>query len=210
MRARTAASTGSSSPRLSSGSSGAISSKALAPNQLNTAYEVDELRTRGLDGSGIRVNTLSSAVVSMSDFRTWAACFNQPVPKVTQFAMPGGVVDTQDDPDETVLDVEALATIAPRLERITPVFVPLNRNFGNSFILFMRGSLDPSGQGGELPDVLSISDGVCDYRFRNAEKHLGKRLLAEAAQTGYDLATSLGSLRAAAFADAVAATPPSP
>jgi kumamolisin len=176
------------------GCSGAINSKALTPNQLNTAYEVDELHTRGLDGSGVRVNTLSSAVVGMKDFRTWASCFSQPAPKVTQFAMPGGVVETQDDPDETVLDVEALSAIAPRLERITPVFVPLDQNFSNSFILFMLGSLDPSRQGGKLPDVLSISDGVCEYRFRNAEKYLGNRLLAEAAALGITSLSASGDL----------------
>ena len=176
------------------GCSGAIASKALTPNQLNTAYEVDELRDRGLDGTGVRVNTLSSAFVGMSDFSTWASCFNQPVPKVTQFAMPGGVVDTQDDPDETVLDVEALSAVAPRLERITPVFVPLDQNFSNSFILFMLGSLDPSRQGGTLPDVLSISDGVCEYRFRKAEKHLGNRLLAEAAALGITSLSASGDL----------------
>lgn|GEM_PF-3030237 len=174
------------------GCSGAIKSKALTPNQLNTAYEVDELHNRGLDGSGIAVNTMSSAVVGTSDFRTWAACFNQPAPKVTQFAMPGGVVDTQDDPDETVLDVEALATIAPNLKRITPIFVPMDQGFSNSFILFMLGSLDPSRQGGSLPDILSISDGLCEYRFTKAEKYLSNRLLAEAAAVGITALSASG------------------
>ncbi len=176
------------------GCGGALKSKALTPNQLNTAYEVDELHSRGLDGSGVRINTLSSAVVGTSDFKTWAACFNRPVPKVTQFAMPGGVNATQDDPDETVLDVEALATIAPRLEQITPIFVPLDQNFSNSFILFMLGSLDPSRQGGELPDILSISDGVCEYRFTKAEKYLSNRLLAEAATLGITSLAASGDL----------------
>jgi kumamolisin len=176
------------------GCSGAIASKALTPNQLNTAYEVDGLRSRGLDGSGVAVNTLSSAVVGLGDFRTWAACFDQPAPQVTQFAMPGGVVETQDDPDETVLDVEALSAIAPRLERITPVFVPLDQNFSNSFLLFMLGSLDPSRQGGGLPDVLSISDGVCEYRFRRAEKFLANRLLAEASALGITALSASGDL----------------
>lgn len=176
------------------GCEGAITSKALTPNQLNTAYETGELHQRGLDGSGVRVNTLSSAVVGTSDFQTWARCFGQPAPRVTQFAMPGGVVETQDDPDETVLDVEALSMIAPRLEMITPIFVPLDQNFSNSFILFMLGSLDPSRQDGKLPDILSISDGVCEYRFTRAEKYLGNRLLAEAAALGITALSAAGDL----------------
>ena len=174
------------------GCAGAIKSKALTPNQLRTAYEVDDLYSRGLDGSGVRINTLSSMIVGTGDFRTWARCFGQPAPKVTQFSMPGGVVDTQDDPDETVLDVEALATIAPRLERITPVFVPLDQGFSNSFILFMLGSLDPSRQGGKLPHILSVSDGLCEYRFTKSEKYLSNRLLAEAAALGITALSASG------------------
>lgn len=176
------------------GCSGAIKSKALTPNQLATAYEVDGLHARGLDGSGIRVDTLSSNVVGTRDFRTWAKCFGLPVPKVTQFAMPGGVVTTQDDPDETILDVEALATLAPGLDRITPVFVPLDQNFSNSFLLFMLGSLDATRQGGRLPDLLSISDGVCEYRFTKDEKYLANRLLAEAAAVGVTALSASGDL----------------
>lgn len=115
-------------PKASSSASGtpkgcaaAIKSKALTPNQISTAYRVDELRDRGLDGSGIRVATLSGQVVGLSDFRTWAKCFNQPAPKVSQPGMPSGVYDTQSGPDETVLDVEALSFLAPKLERILPI-----------------------------------------------------------------------------------------
>ncbi len=169
-----------------------LKTNVLTPNQTRTAYEVDELYSRGLDGSGIRINTLSSMVVGTRDFSTWAKCFNQPAPRVTQFSMPGGVVDTQNDPDETVLDVEALATIAPKLDRITPIFVPLDQGFSNSFILFMLGSLDPARQDGRLPDILSVSDGLCEYRFTKAEKYLSNRLLAEAAALGITALSASG------------------
>ncbi|MCB0859684.1 MAG: hypothetical protein KDB54_03440 [Solirubrobacterales bacterium] len=176
------------------GCGGAIKSGALTPNQLSTAYDVDELHSRGLDGSGVRVNTLSSFVVGTSDFKTWANCFNLPAPRVNQFAMPGGVADTQDDPDETVLDVEALAALAPGLKQITPIFVPLDQGFSNSFILFMLGALDPGRQDGTLPDVLSISDGVCEYRFNKSEIYLSNRLLAEAAVLGVTALSASGDL----------------
>lgn len=176
------------------GCGGAVKSGALTPNQLASAYSVDQLHDRGFKGSGIRINTLSSAVVGSSDFRTWSRCFGFPTPRVSQFAMPGGVVETQDDPDETVLDIEALSALAPELDRITPIFVPLDQNFSNSFILFMLGSLDAARQGGRLPDVLSISDGVCEYRFTKAEKYLGNRLLAEAAALGITSLAASGDL----------------
>lgn len=123
----------------------------LHPTQLSTASGVDELHSRGLEGSGVRVATLSSQEVDTAGFRTWAQCFGLRTPVVGQFAMPGASPDTATAPEETVLDVEALASLAPGLQRITPIFVPLDQSFPNSFLLFMFGALDPSRQGGKLP-----------------------------------------------------------
>ena len=163
---------------------GATATGAFTPQQLSTAYGVDELHSRGLDGSGVRVATLSSQEVGLAEFETWAQCFGLATPVVRQFAMPGATRDTGTAPDETVLDVEALASLAPRLERITPIFVPLDQGFGNSFVLFMFGALDPSRQGGKLPDILSISDGVCESRFTRGQLRLGERMLTVAAALG--------------------------
>jgi kumamolisin len=176
------------------GCSDATSGGAFAPNQLSTAYGVDALHARGLDGAGVRVATLSSQEVDASGFRVWAQCFGLPAPRVDQIAMPGGVQTTGSAPEETVLDVEALASLAPGLDRITPIFVPLDQGFSNSFVLFMLGALDPSRQGGELPQVLSISDGVCEARFSHAELRLGRRLLAQAAALGISTLAASGDL----------------
>ena len=108
--------------------------------------------------------------------------------------MPGAVRDTGTAPEETVLDVEALAALAPGLQRITPIFVPLDQAFSNSFVLFMFGALDPSRQGGRLPDVLSISDGVCESRFTRDQLRLGERLLVQAAALGITTLSSSGDL----------------
>ncbi len=173
---------------------GATKTGAFTPQQLSTAYEVDELHSRGLSGSGIRVATLSSQEVDVAGFATWARCFGLPTPVVRQFAMPGATRDTATDPGETVLDVEALSSLAPGLERITPIFVPLDVGFGNSFVLFMFGALDPSRQGGRLPDVLSISDGVCEDRFSADQLRLAERLLIEAAALGITTLAASGDL----------------
>lgn len=172
----------------------AVKTGAFTPNQLSTAYEVEGLHNRGLDGSGIRVTTLSSQMVETSGFKTWAGCFGMPAPKVSQVAMPGGVKDTGTAPDETVLDIEALASLAPGLERITPIFVPLDQGFSNSLLLFLFGALDPARQGGELPDILSISDGVCEIRFTDPELQLGQRLLAELSAQGVTSLAASGDL----------------
>ncbi|MGK2932730.1 MAG: S53 family peptidase [Solirubrobacterales bacterium] len=174
------------------GCSGALAKGTFTPNQMSTAYGVDAFKDRGLDGSGIRVVTLSSQMVDPAAFKAWAGCFDQPAPKVKQFAMPGPNAGTA--PEETYLDVEALATLAPNLERITPIYVPLDQGFSNSFLLFMFGALDPSKQDGKLPDVLSISDGVCEDRYTKPELQLGQRLLAEAAALGISTISAVGDL----------------
>jgi kumamolisin len=167
---------------------------AFTPAQLSTAYGVDPLHTRGLTGSGVRVDTLSSQEVDASGFKTWAQCFGFRTPNVRQFAMPGAGPDTGTAPEETVLDVEALASLAPGLQQITPIYVPLDQAFPNSFLLFMFGALDPSRQGGKLPNLLSISDGVCESRFTRDQLQLGERMLAETAALGITAMAASGDL----------------
>ncbi len=173
---------------------GARKLRAFKPVQLSSAYGVDALRARHLSGAGVRVDTLSSQEVATSGFRTWARCFGLRTPVVRQFAMPGATRDTGTAPEETVLDIEALASLAPGLARITPIYVPLDQSFSNSFVLFMFGALDPSRQGGKLPDVLSISDGVCESRFTRDQLRLGERLLVQAAALGITTLSASGDL----------------
>ena len=171
--------------------SGAAKTGAFTPAQLSTAYGVDPLHSRGLEGSGVRVDTLSGEEVDTGSFTTWARCFGLPTPVVRQFGMPGAIPT---GPDETVLDVEALASLAPRLQRITPIFVSLDQGFANSFLLFMFGALDPSRQGGRLPNMLSISDGDCEYTFTRDQLMLGQRMLTEAAALGITTLAASGDL----------------
>jgi subtilase family serine protease len=173
---------------------GASKVGGFTPQQLSTAYGVDALHARRLDGSGIRVATLSSQEVDTAGFKTWARCFGLATPVVRQFAMPGASRDTASAPEETVLDIEALASLAPGLQRITPIFVPLDQSFSNSFLLFMFGALDPSRQGGRLPDILSVSDGVCESRFTRDQLRLGQRLLTQAAAMGITTLAASGDL----------------
>ena len=156
----------------------------FTPQQLSTAYGVDPLRARRLSGAGVRVATLSSQEVDTSGFQTWGRCFHLRAPVVRQFAMPGASRDTASAPEETVLDIEALASLAPGLQRITPIFVPLDQSFTNSFLLFMFGALDPSRQGGRLPDILSISDGVCESRFTRDQLALGRATAGRSGRVG--------------------------
>jgi len=61
---------------------GAAKTRAFTPAQLSTAYGADQLHARGLEGSGVRVDTLSGEEVDTGSFRTWANCFGLPTPVV--------------------------------------------------------------------------------------------------------------------------------
>lgn len=176
------------------GCKAALESGALTPNQISTAYEVDPLHGRGLEGRGIRVATLSSALVESGELKTWAGCFGLPTPNFHQAAMPGASQETSSAPEETYLDAEALAALAPRLQRITAITVPLLESFQGAFSLFMFGALDPARQGGRLPDLLSISDGVCETRVTAAARAIGEHMLRDAAALGITVVSASGDL----------------
>jgi kumamolisin len=176
------------------GCKAALDTGTFTPNQLATAFEVDPLRAVGLDGRGVRVDTLSSALVAPSAMITWAKCFGLPAPGFRQFAMPSASRDTGTAPEETYLDAQALAALAPRLDRITAVNVPLDSSFQSALPLFMLGALDPRRQGGRLPDLLSISDGVCESQVSAADRRLGQHLLRDAAALGITALAASGDL----------------
>jgi subtilase family serine protease len=177
-----------------SGCGAALESGAFTPNQVASAYDAAPLAAAGLDGDRVRVATMSPAQVAPGPIRAWARCFGLPAPRFHQSAMPGGGPDTSTAPEETYLDAEALAAIAPGLERITAITVPQDLSFQASFALFMLGALDPARQGGHLPDILSISDGVCESEASRGERSIGQHLLRAAAALGITTLASSGDL----------------
>ena len=165
---------------------------AYLPNQLAAAYGTDRLRDRGLSGRGVRVAILSGQPYRDPGLETWSRCFDLPEPRVESFSMPSANGTTATVSNEQALDIQGLASLAPGLERIMPIFVPLDQNFSHSFPLFMFGVLDRSRQFGRLPDVLSISDGVCEKFFSPDQLRLGERLLREAAAFGITALAAAG------------------
>jgi kumamolisin len=177
-----------------SGCEAALKAQNFTPNQIASAYESDQLAGRGLRGEGIRVATLSSALVETGELNQWARCFGVPKPNFQQSLMPSASLETSDAAEETYLDAEALLAVAPRIQRITAITVPLVESFRSAFPLFMLGALDPSRQGGKLPDLLSVSDGVCESQIPKAERGVDQRLLRDAAALGITVLAAAGDL----------------
>ena len=102
-----------------------------------------------------------------------------------------------------MLDVEALSFLAPKLDRVLPIFVPQDNKFNNPLLLFPFGALDPARLGGK-PGHPRSATGSAEYQFRKAEKWLAQRLLAEAAAIGI---TTLAASGDAGFLAATCRSP---
>ncbi len=139
----------------------------FTPNQLNTAYGVDPLHAAGIDGSGVRVAVAGDDTVAPSDLTVFAECFGLRVPPFfvanpANLPLPPGTV-------EFTGDVQAITAMAPGLERLDHVVAPIIAPEGfdlTFFIWLVAGPLDVANTGGEIPDVISISMGLCEQAWQ--------------------------------------------
>ena len=168
---------------------------AFTPNQLSTAYGVDALHSRGLDGSGVRVATLSSQEVDAAGFRTWAQCFGLADSSGAPVRDAGGEYRHCDGPGgdgarrrgarlagaRAGADHADLRASRPELQQLLrPVHV--------------RRARPGRARAGGCRTILSISDGVCESRFTSDQLQLGRRLLAQAAALGITTLAASGDL----------------
>jgi hypothetical protein len=126
--------------------------RVYTPQQVQTAYGVDTLRTRASGTPVVTVVDLGGGWLPQ-DLTLAGQCFGYSPPQVTQ-TQGDGVVTAIDNADgETSLDLQTVAAVAPgaqvRLVQSTPG--------GGILDAFSRAVGDPSG----LPDVISLSYGGC-------------------------------------------------
>jgi kumamolisin len=132
----------------------------FAPNQIHTAYGIDQLHRRGLRGEGGHIALIEVDGVKLSDIRTYADCFGAGMPRITRTTV--GTRTNSDDGEETPLDLEVIVTAAPRLSRIdlfTATQTGQVVNFSNSLVQATSLAL---GSRAARPDAISLSLGVCE------------------------------------------------
>ena len=142
----------------------------LAPNQLRTAYGADPLTAQGFGGAGARAAIVLDGPALASDLLAANACFAAPASPFFQHNPAG--VGGADQNDEGALDVQMIAAMAPDLDRLDLVVPPTTidpRDDLSFYAWIFAGPLDPAATGGQLPDVISSSMGVCEQAWQQPE-----------------------------------------
>jgi len=132
--------------------------RVYTPQQVQTAYGVDTLRTRASGTPVITVVDLGGGWLP-NDLTLAGQCFGYSPPQVTQ-TQGDGVVTAIDNADgETSLDLQTAAAVAPGAQLRL-----VQSTLGGILDGFSRAVGDPGG----LPDVISLSYGGCAFAENRA------------------------------------------
>jgi len=163
-----------------------LAGPAFTPNQIQTAYGAAALHAQGIDGAGVRAAILGAGGFGRAELQRFGACFDIDPPPTRLVEV--GTDDAGSTTFETALDLQMLALMAPGLERldvyaVASGFLPVD----------FAAMLDPrNAPGGELPHLISVSQGECESDLGRAHVALTERVLAAAAASGITIATGAG------------------
>jgi len=172
----------------------------LQPNQLKTAYQIDQLHARGLQGQGMRVAIIDDGLYDASWLSTYRSCFGlEDATPVTDHI----VGDTPTgQADETILDLSIMSFAAPKVDRFDVFIADTTINDAVDDIIpgllrMFSSPLDASQTGGVAPDVISASFGACEisplnWHGRTAVVSIMEQVLATAAAAGISYIASTG------------------
>ena len=196
--------------------SGLSGPAGLMPNQLNTAYQLDQLHARGLQGQGMRVAIIDDGLYDPTWLSTYRSCFGlDDATPVTDHIVGD---DPTGEPTETILDLSVMSFAAPYVDRFD-VFIAdttINDEVDDiipGLVRMFASPLDASRTGGEAPDVISASFGACEisplnWHGRSAAVSIMEQILATAAAAGITYVNSTGDSGASGcFAQFKVATP---
>jgi subtilase family serine protease len=165
----------------------------LSPDQILAAYGITSLHDRGLLGQGARVAIVGEAPARGADVERFRSCFGF---SGTPLAVRGG---TRIKPIlESSLDAMVVATVAPKLEAFDLYVRPLTDNTEDGdvegFLQMLAAPLEATKTGRKLPDVVSVSYGVCEAQVApfGASRKLVERTLAAYAALGVTVVVAAG------------------
>jgi len=161
---------------------GAVSSTAgLFPNQILSAYGIAALQSEGLLGQGQRIAILGEAPTPVADVNAFRSCFGF---QGTSLTLHG---DTSATPIlESSLDAMTIAMVAPKLSRLDLYAKPLGENDPQGALELLADPLQATTNGTPLPNVISISYGICEASVKSytASRSLFNRQLAATSAPG--------------------------
>jgi subtilase family serine protease len=165
------------------------STAGLFPNQILDAYGIDALHSSGLDGQGVRVAILGEAPTPTSDVTAFRNCFGF---QGTSLTIHNGSNITPIL--ESSLDAMVISMVAPKLSRLDLWVKQLGPSDPQGALLLLADPLQATTSGLPLPNVISISYGVCEASVKqySAARTLFDRQLAATAVLGISVVVAAG------------------
>ena len=167
----------------------ALRQKAVyAPGQIQQAYGTTALAAKGVRGEGARVTIVSLGGGYVArDIEAAAECFGYAQPEIDVVTGTGVPEPFVNATIETHLDLITASSVLPRAERITLLQVPDTiLSFTDAFARMLDGD--------EVPDVVSLSYGVCELEMAATPKavSVNEDLLRMAAIVGTTVVVATG------------------
>jgi subtilase family serine protease len=182
-------------------------SAGLFPAQLLTAYGIAPLHGRGLQGQGVKLAIVGSGPTPADDVDQYRSCFGF---AGTPLTIHGG---SGDQPIiESSLDAMVVSMVAPQLERFDLWVRDIDEDADDGdvlgFLKLLDAPLQATANGTPLPDVLSVSYGVCEPTVSayTASRTLVKRTLAAQAALGITVVVAAGDAGSSSCAHGVPAS----
>jgi subtilase family serine protease len=182
------------------------SSAGLFPNQILTAYGIAPLHASGLQGQGSRVAILGEAPTPANDVNTYRNCFGF---AGTPLSIHGA--SSIQPILESSLDAMTVAMVAPQLAHFDLWVHPIAEESDDGdvlgFLALLQQPLQATTSGAALPDVVSISYGVCEPTVApyTASRTLVDRQLAAMAALGITTVVAAGDTGSSSCAHGVPA-----
>jgi subtilase family serine protease len=165
----------------------------LFPNQFLTAYGIDALHQQGLLGQGVRLAIVGEAPTPLADVALFRDCFGL---AGTPLHIHGGAGVRPIL--ESSLDAMMVSAVAPQLDAFDLWVRPLAETSDDGdvgkFLQLLSAPLEAAKTGASLPDVVSVSYGICESQVApfTAARTLVERLLAAYASLGITVVVAAG------------------
>jgi subtilase family serine protease len=190
---------------LTSGDPAALASRiGLFPDQLLTAYGIGSLHRQGLQGQGVRLAIVGEAPTPPADVALFRDCFGF---AGTPLRIHGGA--GVQPILESSLDAMVASAVAPRLAGfdlwVRQLFDDQDDGDVGGFLQLLAAPLEAAKNGTPLPDVVSVSYGICEPQVAPflAARTLVERLLASYASLGITVVVAAGDSGSSTCARAV-------
>jgi subtilase family serine protease len=165
----------------------------LFPNQLLAAYGIASLHRQGLLGQGVKLAIVGEAPTPLADLALFRDCFGF---TGTPLQIHGGA--GVQPILESSLDAMVASAVAPRLAGFDLWVRPLAEDQDDGdvgrFLQLLAAPLEAAKRGASLPDVVSVSYGICEAQVAPflAARTLVERLLASYASLGITVVVAAG------------------